>query len=201
MATLRRRQRQEMLKPWDSASRSQFKISCIRSYLSCGNRHLKNCWYQHCRASCELMSQLLIQNMCSVWQICGYCCTFQISVLFLTSGVSINGLMTDWRETSMVWSGLIGSYLVNGIHIYKQHPWHVNFPVLLIYPKRTHYTVDLEELKGIYRVTLIFMSLYTGGHFAAPLHCTHYTIIFCFRNVAIWINSYRTIYCTSDGGP
>lgn len=73
--------------------------------------------------------------------------------------------------------------------------------VLLIYPKRTHYTVDLEELKGIYRVTLIFMSLYTGGHFTAPLHCSHYTIIFSFRNVAIWINSYSTIYCTSDGGP
>lgn len=70
----------------------------------------------------------------------------------------------------------------------------------LIYPKRTHYTVDLEELKGIYRVTLIFMSLYTGGHFTAPLQCSHYTIIFCFRNVAIWINSYSAIYCTSDGG-
>lgn len=69
-----------------------------------------------------------------------------------------------------------------------------------IYPKRTHYTVDLEELKGIYRVTLIFMSLSTGGHFTAPLHCSHYTVIFCFRNVAIWINSYSTIYCTSDGG-
>lgn len=69
----------------------------------------------------------------------------------------------------------------------------------VIYPKRTHYTVDLEELKGICRVTLIFMSLYTWGHFTAPLHCFHYTIIFCFRNVAIWINSYSTIYCTSDG--
>lgn len=31
----------------------------------------------------------------------------------------------------------------------------------VIYLKRTHYTVDLEELKGICRVTLIFMSLYT----------------------------------------
>lgn len=39
----------------------------------------------------------------------------------------------------------------------------------LIYPERTHSTVDLEELKGIYRVTLIFMSLYTGGHFIALL--------------------------------
>lgn len=71
--------------------------------------------------------------------------------------------------------------------------------MLLIYPKRTHYTVDLEELKGIHGVTLIFMSLYTGGHLAAPLHCTHYTIILCFRNVTVWINTYRTIYCTSNG--
>lgn len=70
----------------------------------------------------------------------------------------------------------------------------------VIYPKRTHYTVDLEKLKGIYRVTLIFMSLYTGGRFTAPLHCSHDTIIFSFRNVAIWINSYSTIYCACDGG-
>lgn len=69
----------------------------------------------------------------------------------------------------------------------------------LIYPKRTHYTVDLEELKGTCRVTLIFMSLYTWGHFTAPLHCFHHTIIFCFRNVAIWINSCSTIYGASDG--
>lgn len=97
----------------------------------------------------------------------------------------------------MVWSGQSceAALFMNAI------PVMLICTMLLVNPKRRHYTVDLEELKGIYRVTLIFMSLYTGGHFTAPLHCSHYTIIFSFRNVAIWINSYSTIYCTSDGEP
>lgn len=146
------------------------------------------------------MAQFLIQDTCSVWQICGCCCAFQRAVLFLTSGVLISSLI--WLTGGKwAWSSLLCSdqhYLAflftNSISVL------LISSVVLIYPKRTHYTVYLEELKGIYRVTLIFMSFYTRGHFAAPLCCAHYTIIFCFRNVAIWINSYRTIYCTPDGG-
>lgn len=143
------------------------------------------------------MSQFLIQDTCSVWQICGCCCAFQISVLFLTTGVLINSRMSDWREMSMVRFAqmYLASLFTNSIAVM------LISSMLLIYPKRTHYTVDLEELTGIYRVTLIFISFYPRGHFAAPLPSTHYTIIFCFRNVAIWINSNGTIYCTSDGAP